>query len=379
MEESTFSDLLCNLIAIAICPLSGLSTLVVSHQFTFSQPSILTFSPISSHPSRICVCNETFKYKTPRYFCTYASQIFLSRSVHPGEEFNLGAILVGAEFGTGTGSVYAQFLSQSSSELYPPHQYSQRVDDFKKCTHLSYTVYSSNPQEILVLTSTDETVLNYGDKNKIEEDCERYGRNLLTDIAPPSLLTTSVYINLTLRPCPEGFHLTGSRPGCDCVPALITNDIFCNFTHGIGYVYRNGTVWVDTLEDNFVLIQRRCPFDYCLSHLTGVDLRDPDTQCAMNHAGTLCGGCKKGFSLALGTNMCLSCKENKYLGLFVFFTLAGLLLVVFIKVLNMTVSQGTINGLVFLCKCCLGLSKCIFPKRHHKWMDFCNENFHSLD
>ena len=134
-----------------ICPLSALSTLVVYNQFTFSQPSIFTFSPISSHPSRICVCNEIFEYYTPRYFCTYVSQIFLSRSVHPGEEFNLEVVLVGAEFGTGTGSVYAQFLSQSSAELYSPHQYSQRVDDFKKYTRLTYTVYSSNPQEILVL------------------------------------------------------------------------------------------------------------------------------------------------------------------------------------------------------------------------------------
>ena len=344
-----------------ICPLSGLSTSVVYHQFTFSQPSILTFSPISSHPSRICVCNETFEYKTPRYFCTYASQIFLSRSVHPGEEFNLEVVLVGAEFGTGTGSVYAQFLPRSGSELYPPHQYSQRVEYFKKCTHLSYTVYSSNSKEILVLTSTDETVLDYGDQNKIEKVCERYDRDLLMHIAPPSLLTTSVYINLTLLPCPDGFHLTGRHPGCDCVPALITNDIFCNFTHGIGYVYRNGTVWVDTLEDNFILIQRRCPFDYCLSYLTGVELRDPDTQCAMNHAGTLCGGCKNGLSLALGTNMCFSCKENKHLALIVFFILAGLLLVVFIKVLNMTVSQGTINGLVFYANVVWAYQNVFFP------------------
>ena len=181
------------------------------------------------------------------------------------------------------------------------------------------------------------------------------------DIAPPGLLTTSVYINLTLLPCPEGFHLTGSRLGCDCVPALITNDIFCNFTHGIGYVYRNGTVWVDTLEDNFILIQKRCPFQYCLPHLTGVDLRDPDTQCAMNHAGTLCGGCKKGLSLALGTNMCLSCTENKNLALLVFFILAGLLLVIFIKVLNMTVSQGTINGLVFYANVVWAYQNVFFP------------------
>ena len=345
-----------------ICPFSHLLATSVYHLFSFSQPSIFTFSPISSDISRVCVCDETIRHSTPPYFCANASLIFLSKSVHPGIAFNLEVVLVGSEFGTGTGSVYAQFLSQSSSELYPPHQYSQRIDNFKKCTRLSYTVYSSNSQEILVLTSTDETVLKYGDQNRIEFECSRYEKDrLLMDIVPPHLLTTPVYINLTLLPCPKGFYFTGSPPGCNCSLALTTNNIFCKVTDGIGYVYRNGTVWVGTLDENGILIQRRCPFEYCLPHLAGVDLRYPVTQCAMNHAGTLCGGCRKGFSLALGTNMCLSCTKNKNLGLFVFFILAGLLLVVFIKVLNMTVSQGTINGLVFYANVVWAFQDVFFP------------------
>ena len=348
------------------CPFSNsinkFMTFEVQHLvFTFSNPSVLSFSPISSHPSRICICNDTFEHYTPHNFCTYTSQIFLSRSVHPGEEFHLEAVLVGVEFGTGTGSVYAQFLSHGSSVLYPPHQYSQRVDDFKKCTRLSYTVYSSSSEEVLVLTSTDETVLKYGDQKGIEDNCNSYHRDSLMEIVPPSLLTTLVYINLTLLLCPLGFHLTGSPPGCDCVPALVTNNIFCNFTHGIGFIYRNGTVWINQFNEDSVVLQKRCPFDYCLPYWIGVDLRNPDTQCAMNHAGTLCGGCNKGFSLALGTNACFSCMENKNLGLIIFFILAGLLLVVSIKVLNITVSQGTINGLVFYTNIVWAYQSVLFP------------------
>ncbi len=124
-------------------------------------------------------------------------------------------------------------------------------------------------------------------------------------------------------------------------------------------------------EDNnniSIVLQRRCPFDYCLASQTGLDLSYPDTQCAMNHAGTLCGGCKKGYSLALGTNMCLPCANNNCLGLLVFFTLAGVLLVVLIKMLNMTVSQGTINGLVFYANIIWGYQDIFFPKDlHNKW------------
>ena len=43
--------------------------------------------------------------QSPLLQCTNASHIFVSRSVHPGEEFSFAAVLVGAEFGAVTGSV----------------------------------------------------------------------------------------------------------------------------------------------------------------------------------------------------------------------------------------------------------------------------------
>ena len=105
-------------------PGGGLVTSFVQHLFHFFRPYTPAFSSISSHPSRVCMCNHNSEVFSPRYFCTSRSLILLSRSVYPGEEFNLEAVLVGAEFGTGTGLVYAQFLSQSRSELRPHHQYS---------------------------------------------------------------------------------------------------------------------------------------------------------------------------------------------------------------------------------------------------------------
>ena len=67
----------------------------------------------------------------------------------------------------------------------------------------------------------------------------------------------------------------------------------------------------------------------------------------MNHAGVLCGRCETGFSLAIGSNNCLPCHDSNGLSLLIFFAAAGFLLVLFIKFLNLTVSQGTINGLIF--------------------------------
>ena len=61
----------------------------------------------------------------------------------------------------------------------------------------------------------------------------------------------------------------------------------------------------------------------------------------------LCGGCQLGFSLALGSPQCCECSNNYHLALLILFALAGLALVFFIKVLNLTVAEGTINGLIF--------------------------------
>ena len=352
-----------------VCPLNGLSSSVLHPLFSFHQPGMLSFSPISSYPSRVCVC-EYSDFYISHFFCLNTSLMFLSRSVYPGETFTLDVVLVGAEFGTGTGVVYAQFLSPSSFHLHPRHQYLQRVNDFKQCTQLNYTVYSYSPlaHEVLVLTASDKTVVEYGDKQMLSKESDMYNQQRLLSVAPPAgLLITPVYINLTLLPCPHGFQLMGNPSGCKCIPALIKYGIFCNFTEGIGYVYRNDTIWVNAIYNDSIVMQKRCPFNYCLTHLIGVDLRYPDTQCAMNHAGTLCGGCKKGFSLALGTNMCLPCENNSSLGLIVLFTLAGILLVVFIKILNMTVSQGTINGLVFYANIVWGYQDVLFPKTLNKW------------
>ena len=79
---------------------------------------------------------------------------------------------------------------------------------------------------------------------------------------------------------------------------------------------------------------------------SNVTLSKPDSQCNFNHSGILCGGCQPGLSLALGSAQCLAC-SNKYLALLIPFTLAGHILVGVIKLLDLTISQGTLNGLTF--------------------------------
>ena len=53
------------------------------------------------------------------------------------------------------------------------------------------------------------------------------------------------------------------------------------------------------------------------------------------------------FSLALGSNNCIECPQLSYLALIIPFAAAGFGLVAFLMILNLTVSIGTINGLIF--------------------------------
>ena len=61
----------------------------------------------------------------------------------------------------------------------------------------------------------------------------------------------------------------------------------------------------------------------------------------------MCGKCRDGLSLALGSNNCIPCSELSYLALIIPFAAAGFGLVALLMVLNLTVSIGTINGLIF--------------------------------
>ena len=84
-------------------------------------------------------------------------------------------------------------------------------------------------------------------------------------------------------------------------------------------------------------------------------------QCVTNSLSGGACGCPPGLSLSLGDpEYCLKC-SNVYLVLIIPFALAGLALVFFIKVLNLTVAEGTINGLIFYANIVQASQAVFFP------------------
>ena len=307
-------------------------------------------SLITSDPSRVCLCNGTGQPD-----CLIVADP-TPHSIYPGQSIIISAVVVGQVFGTVAGSVYAQFLQQESTDISPqlgPWQRIQSVTQ-ERCNNLEYTIYSSDDmsEAVLILTVNNEKVPFLNNKGSTETSEWRWKD--FEDIYHTSSLEPMkhshdlVYVTVSLIPCPAGFMLISPPPfRCDCNQLLQQiHGVTCHIQDQT--IGRSGLVWVGTLKDDneTVIVSEYCLLNYCDNEDSNITLSDPDSQCNYNHSGTLCGGCQPGLSLALGNAQCLPC-SNKYLALLIPFALAGPALVFFIKLLDLTISQGTINGLIF--------------------------------
>ena len=145
------------------------------------------------------------------------------------------------------------------------------------------------------------------------------------------------------HPCPLGFVLLNSS--CTCHPKLQQHEISCNID--TKNVKRLSSMWINatviSASQNGVIVHEHCPFDYCKPGSFDLDLEDPGELCAFHRSGILCGACQQNLSHVFGTSTC-SLWVLLWAPLIAF---AGIVLVVLLMVLNLTVSVGTINGLIF--------------------------------
>ena len=298
-------------------------------------------SSVSSDPTRVCLCD----HGKPN--CNIFEQ--LNIEVHPGEQFNLSAVIVGADLGTTVGAVYTVLDGQSSSVVLKPTI--QVISNTTVCTELNYTIYSEGHYQALYLTVKPESLASVKHIIELEPSTKcllKFVEQCDSQHITYKLLHTPLLVNITLLACPRGFTLLGNPPSCRCYPVLTENNVACFFKDNIGYQAWNSSIWIDIDANSTVYMAQYCPFGYCSTGQKIVSFdEDSSAQCLSDRKGTLCGGCKKNFSLAIGSSNCIHCPNNNNLALVIFFAAAGLLLVLFISAFNLTVTQGMINGLTF--------------------------------
>ena len=259
-------------------------------------------SSMASDPIMVCFCNNS---GLPD--CSDRTQHHMQS--YPGLEINTSIATVGYYGGTSPGVV--QVSTQHATLV---RSYGQSVN--KNCFQLHILLQNTSSATALVDIRVDSGLPGWG-----------------------------LSIGVDIMECPIGFTKISGQ--CHCEQFLSTSNVQCNLsTTGVEFL-RSGNSWFAYINNTQCITgTTNCPFDYCNRSNVSFDIMAPDRQCMGNRTGILCGQCQSHLSIMLGSNRCGTC-SNWYLFLLPVFALAGIVLVAMLMFLNLSVSIGTINGLLF--------------------------------
>ena len=288
---------------------SGISIFLAMSNFTKNRKS--NSSSISSDPFTVCFCeNQSLR-------CDQKVAIF---HVRRGEEFSVSLAAAGQANGIVPAVVRAQFNQIDILDTaLAPNQAIQQSG--QHCQPFNYTVFSAKDYVELSL---------YADG-----PCRDLGNSSRT-------------VQVHLLDCPIGLQLAFGR--CICHPQIQHLTDTC--LSGSGEIKRSTNWWIGVQYFNRsfegFITYPHCPFDYCRKEEMFISLEYPDSQCALNRSGILCGACQHGLSLTLGGSECDKCDSAITTPIVLLVALiAGVVLVITLLVLRLNVAIGTINGLVF--------------------------------
>ena len=278
-----------------------------------------TTSTISSDPLYICYCENDLPDCSDFHY-------HFARTVYPGETFQVSVVAVGQRNGTVPSKVISIILNYPSH--LPNSQHLQQAN--KTCTKLNYTVLSLSQYVIVALRPA-------------ENRCPAF-----------ALTYTTLFVSVPLHQnCPPGLSISGSKKSCVCESRLTHYTNSCTITNGVGRVTRKSgqQFWIgydnQSQSDDKLILHPLCPYNYCVNHEVTLPLDESDMQCAYDRSGLLCGACKEGYSLVLGTSHCRKCPNNCHLALLIPFAVMGVALIFFLLFCKLTVATGMLSGLVF--------------------------------
>ena len=191
----------------------------------------------------------------------------------------------------------------------------------------------------------------------------------------------TIPIRFILCSCPLGFEqqkATKNKCHCICHHKLkqalnFATDAYCNPVTLL--LTRNRDFWVSFMINRTLLTYKHCPSDYCHPALPPIHINPdgPDVQCKLNRSGILCGSCKVGHTLSLGSSQCIKCRHY-WPALFCVILLAafiaGVAMVVLLLLSNLTVAKGTLNAMIFYAN--------LFGGNQALFLPFENINFQRL-
>ena len=294
---------------------------------------------ISSAPYGVCLCDP--KTNTP--LCDKKHKTKLLPAKYPGEPFSISAVTVGQRSGLSPAVISGVVIDNNRNVLYQKSQ-----EPLRNCSMLKFIIHTYSEKPVKFNLTVEQANL---------DSSSFYYRYHYPQITVP------------LKPCPWGFTLQNDSNGwtsCKGHPAFLRDHIQYNLT--TGYVTRRGSKWVGFDWSKFksveeynkacsqenashncrsVMVSKYCPYDYCNHSKISINAKSIDQQCNFDHTGILCGACAKGKSLSLGSSHCRGCNNDTILPVILVVLIAGVVMVFLLIILNLTVTEGTINGLIF--------------------------------
>ena len=316
---------------------------VTSYNFSVMN-QILTFenkdsnqSDIASDPIRVCLCADGHLNCS---LLNHSLEIY-------GQAANISLVAVGQMFTKVTGYVEASLIRTRAQAI--DDQWSRvrpKIESLQPtCTNIIYRIYSDNDKESLNI----KVYLDYHGFEDIVNPPKYSDNASMTKEA--LLLFEQLSIRLKFKKCPLGFLLDNTDRSCSC---NLSQGLTCDFNNH--KIHRNEEQWINVTNSHLnpvkfpgVIVHQYCPYDYCRrdSESLSISFEEPDEQCAFNRAGILCGSCITNFSRVLGSSKCKKCSNLMLAVILLSGLIAGLVLVIVLMGLNLTVSVGTINGLIF--------------------------------
>lgn len=272
---------------------------------------------ITSPQRHVCLCNVSTMVRD----CSMRSSL----NLYPGESFNITTAIVGQLNGTVPGTVYANVVGE-----YGRVKKGGKVQKINtgNCETLTYTINSNRPSIVL------ELGIQFAGDESFADHLSMY-------------IPLEVLINYNNQSCPVGFE-TLSKGICNCMKSIRTY-FNCDIQTKSVTLKEKKEAWIG-LDGDTLLLSHGWALDYCnrvTIYSNDSSIINQNCQCQFNRTGVLCGSCSEGFSVTLGSSECRDNCSYYHVFLIPVFALAGLLLVALIAILNLTVAEGTTNGLIF--------------------------------
>ena len=235
-------------------------------------------------------------------------------------------------------------------------------------THINW--WFSEREDTQVIQETDNcTLINItihtNDHRTLDKP--QYGALLLT--VPSIANITVVYINL--KSCPPGFELSLKTGSCICSHILSSLNIVgytpnCSINTRTFNRPAQSNSWAGVSNDKSLafLFSSHCPHGFCNNkvifdvfqynyssfRLTTKDFFINSSLCFNNREGILCSKCSTvngvNYSVVFGSPERRQC-SNWWLWTLVFYAVAGPLLIYLLYTLRLTLTTGTLNGIIF--------------------------------